>query len=184
MVANIASFSSGGYFMRLIYRLFQQSLAACLLITALSMSGAAMASPQQECAALFERGNQAYRQGDYPKAISYLERAAQMAEGAFGATNLNVSLVYNSLSTAYLAQENLVAGVVGAAAISALLLLSGTSSARAVRMSTGTACPSARTRRQTSRPSSSSRPMSSRMRSMPSESARPSVVGPSSVIST
>jgi len=90
--------------MKSIFRYPRRFCSAFILIVALGLSAAAMAGPQQECAALFERGNQAYRQGDYPKAISYLERAAQMAEGAFGANHPNVSLVYNALSTAYLAQ--------------------------------------------------------------------------------
>jgi CHAT domain-containing protein len=67
------------------------------------LSTAAMAGLPEECSALFERGNQYYRRADYPKAVEYLERAARIAENAFGPDNPNVSLVYNSLSTAYLA---------------------------------------------------------------------------------
>ena len=63
----------------------------------------AFAGQAEECSALFERGNQAYQRGDYPHAVQYLERAAQLAEPAFGRDHPNVSLVYNSLSTAYLA---------------------------------------------------------------------------------
>jgi CHAT domain-containing protein/Tfp pilus assembly protein PilF len=90
--------------MKFICRYWRRFCPAFILVVVLGFSTAVVAGPQQECAALFERGNQAYRQGDYPKAVSYLERAAQMAEGAFGANHPNVSLVYNALSTAYLAQ--------------------------------------------------------------------------------
>src|ERR1700760_2253927 len=87
-----------------IFSIFRFFLFTLILAVTLIPPPAAIAGPQQECAALFEQGNQAYRQGDYPKAISYLERSARMAEGAFGANSPNVSLVYNALSTAYLAQ--------------------------------------------------------------------------------
>ena len=85
--------------------LLRQRLAAGFLAVALALlSAAATAGPAQECSALFERGNQYYKRGDYPKAIDALERAARLAETAFGADSPNASLIYNSLSTAYLAQ--------------------------------------------------------------------------------
>jgi CHAT domain-containing protein/Tfp pilus assembly protein PilF len=90
--------------MSCIYRLFRRSVVAYVLIATLVFPATVLASPQQECVALFERGNQAYQQGDYPKAISYLERAGRLAEAAFGAGDRNVSLIYGSLATAYLAQ--------------------------------------------------------------------------------
>jgi CHAT domain-containing protein/Flp pilus assembly protein TadD len=78
-------------------------LAACALVVMLTLlSTTAMAGLFEECTALFERGNQAYKRGDYPKAVEYLERAARIAENAYGPDSPNVSLVYNSLSTAYL----------------------------------------------------------------------------------
>jgi len=80
-------------------------LAAFALPLALALRAtAAIAGQAEECSALFERGNQAYQHGDLPHAIQYLERAAQLAEPAFGPNSPNVSLVYNSLSTAYLAR--------------------------------------------------------------------------------
>jgi CHAT domain-containing protein/Tfp pilus assembly protein PilF len=84
--------------------LIQQRLAALALLLALFFPAtAAIAGQAEECSALFERGNQAYQHGDFPHAVQYLERAAQLAEPAFGRDHPNVSLVYNSLSTAYLA---------------------------------------------------------------------------------
>ena len=84
--------------------LARKILVACILQIMLSMvSSAAMAGLSQECSALFERGNQYYQRRDYPKAVDSLERAARIAESAFGSDNPNVSLVYNSLSTAYIA---------------------------------------------------------------------------------
>lgn len=68
------------------------------------LSQPAQAGLPEECAALFERGNQYYQHGDYPKAVEFLERAARIAENAFGPQGPNVSLVYNTLSAAYLAQ--------------------------------------------------------------------------------
>jgi CHAT domain-containing protein/Tfp pilus assembly protein PilF len=79
-------------------------LFACTLLMLLPLSSVAMAGLSEECSSLFERGNQYYKRADYPKAVEYLERAARIAENAFGPDNPNVSLVYNSLSTAYLAQ--------------------------------------------------------------------------------
>jgi tetratricopeptide (TPR) repeat protein len=85
--------------------LIRNVLAACVMMIAPSVfSTAAIAGLPQECSALFERGNQYYQRGDYPKAVEFLERAARIAENAFGPDNPNVSLVYNSLSTAYMAQ--------------------------------------------------------------------------------
>jgi CHAT domain-containing protein len=82
----------------------RQRFAAVAVLLAFALSpAAAIAGPAEECSALFERGNQAYQHGDYPHAVQYLERAAQLAEPAFGRDHPNVSLVYNSLSTAYLA---------------------------------------------------------------------------------
>jgi CHAT domain-containing protein/Tfp pilus assembly protein PilF len=81
-----------------------QRFAAFALLLVLALSPAiAIAGAAEECSALFERGNQAYQHGDLAHAIQYLERAAQLAEPAFGRDHPNVSLVYNSLSTAYLA---------------------------------------------------------------------------------
>jgi CHAT domain-containing protein/Tfp pilus assembly protein PilF len=83
----------------------RRALAACALMMALGLSSwPANAGLPEECSALFERGNQYYQHGDYPRAVEFLERAARIAETAFGPENPNVSLVYNSLSTAYLAQ--------------------------------------------------------------------------------
>ena len=84
--------------------LIRHVFVACILTVTLSMfSTAAIAGLPQECSALFERGNQYYQRGDYPKAVEFLERAARIAGNAFGPDNPNVSLVYNSLSTAYMA---------------------------------------------------------------------------------
>jgi CHAT domain-containing protein/Tfp pilus assembly protein PilF len=85
--------------------LIRKALAACVLMIALSaFSTAAIAGLSEECSALFERGNQYYRHGDYARATESLERAARIAENAFGSNSPNVGLVYNSLSTAYMAQ--------------------------------------------------------------------------------
>ena len=47
--------------------------AACALIVVMVLpSTAAMAGLFEECTALFERGNQAYKRGDYPKAVCIL----------------------------------------------------------------------------------------------------------------
>ena len=82
----------------------RRRFAAFALLLALVLPAmTAIAGQAEECAALFERGNQAYQRGDLAHAIPYLERAAQLAEPAFGRDHPNVSLVYNSLSTAYLA---------------------------------------------------------------------------------
>jgi CHAT domain-containing protein/Tfp pilus assembly protein PilF len=81
----------------------QRFVAVALLLVLILPPAAAFAGQAEECSALFERGNQAYQRGDYPHAVQYLERAAQLAEPAFGRDHPNVSLVYNSLSTAYLA---------------------------------------------------------------------------------
>jgi CHAT domain-containing protein/Tfp pilus assembly protein PilF len=84
--------------------LIQQGFAAFALLLALALpTTAAIAGQAEECSALFARGNQAYQHGDLAHAIQYLERAAQLAEPAFGRDHPNISLVYNSLSTAYLA---------------------------------------------------------------------------------
>ncbi|HEY0910801.1 MAG TPA: tetratricopeptide repeat protein, partial [Bradyrhizobium sp.] len=85
--------------------MIRKALAACVLMIALSaFSTAAIAGLAEECSALFERGNQYYQHGDYARATESLERAARIAENAFGSNSPNVGLVYNSLSTAYMAQ--------------------------------------------------------------------------------
>ena len=88
-----------------LWSLVRRHLVRCALAAVLALhAGAAFAGLAEECSALFERGNQYYRKGDYPHAVETLERAAQIAERAFGTGSPNVGLVYNSLSTAYLAQ--------------------------------------------------------------------------------
>ncbi|MGH6780069.1 MAG: CHAT domain-containing tetratricopeptide repeat protein [Bradyrhizobium sp.] len=81
-------------------------LSACALLVVLVLApNAAMAGLAQQCSALFARGNQLYRKGDYPLATKYLERAAKIAPRAFGPDHPNVSAVYDMLAAAYLAQS-------------------------------------------------------------------------------
>jgi tetratricopeptide (TPR) repeat protein len=92
-------------FLRKTSNVVRRSLAACVVMIALCLcAGTAMAGPTEQCTALFQRGNQYYSHGDYPKAVDFLQRAAQLAEGAFGPDHPNVSIIYNALANAYLAQ--------------------------------------------------------------------------------
>lgn len=92
-------------FVRKVLNLTRRSLAAWMVMIALGLfSRAAIAGPAEQCTALFQRGNQYYSHGDYPKAVDFLQRAAQLAPGAFGPDHPNVSIIDNALANAYLAQ--------------------------------------------------------------------------------
>lgn len=83
----------------------RRALAAGAMLLLSLVSTAATAGVVEECTAQFQRGNQAYQKGDYPRATPSLERAARCAESAFGATHTNVAVIYNQLAATYMAQN-------------------------------------------------------------------------------